>query len=339
MFLIWTILVGVGCGAEPAPVEQPRPYRGARSVPRSVALDDFDMEARVNAIRGELRLPDVQRATPEEVAAAEAEAEALRAKRLRERQLRRWAWESPAEVRSRLWNVPEEESAEAEATALLRVCMCEADGSELDCLGIWQVLRNIRSRGCTREGFRQRITECDDDGETMLSVMRRAQRFATGMLPPRSRRTQWVAELELDCTRPRSYPGSDASWASQYGRSCPGTAALAQRLIAGDEPPMPFPGVRPITWGGRCEDERGACDDTVACGRGLARVTGVETLNAFWCVPGTQGCAEEMDPLCAQYLRLDPAVPHVTAPDGSQDRLPGEAAEADPVLDQSDPVG
>lgn len=213
------------------------------------------------------------------------------------RNVRRWTWESPSETRARIWNIPSTDDAASTATGLLRICMSEADGSEADCIGIWQVLNNIRSSGCDRQRIR-RITECDENGETLLSVMRRAQKYALGVMPARSRRTQWISELELGCEQPGSFPGSERDWRHQYGRSCPSTAALAKSLVAGEEFEPVFRGAQPITWGGRCETRTGACDDPLACQRGLARIQNEATHNAFWCRPGSRGCSSTIDPIC-----------------------------------------
>ena len=214
----------------------------------------------------------------------------------RVRKVRRWVWESPAETRSKLWNVPQTEDTVTTATGLLRICMTEADGHEDDCIAIWQVLNNIRSRSCDRQRVR-RITECDEDGETLLSVMRRAQRFALGVVPPRSRRTRWIASLELTCEQPESYPGDARGWVRQYGRSCGNTSTLVQRLVVGQNVQPVIRGARAIAWGGRCESRGGACDDPIACSRGLIRIRGLSTLNAFWRRPRTP---DEIEPVCRE---------------------------------------
>lgn len=217
------------------------------------------------------------------------------------RKVRRYRWESPAEARSRLWNVPKEESDEATATALLRVCISEADGKISDCLGIWQVVKTIRSRKCARDWIR-RITECDENGETHLSVLRRASKYVLGVVPPRSRRQRWISNLELDCEMPKYWPHSKSSWNKRYKRKrCPRVAKLAKELAAG-KTNFDWPintSARPVTWGGRCESGNGACDDDIACERGLARLYS-DTLNAFWCIPGSPRCSDEIDPLCIE---------------------------------------
>jgi hypothetical protein len=246
--------------------------------------------------RFEERMAQLARDAAERDAAHTAEMEAAAKRPAKHRKVRRWVWESPAETRSKLWNVPETQDTVTTATGLLRICMTEADGHEADCIGIWQVLNNIRSSKCDRGRIR-RITECDEEGETLLSVMRRAQKFALGVVPPRSRRTRWIAEMELTCEQPESYPGSDRQWASQYSRPCAETSALVQRLIAGQHVRPVIRGARAIAWGGRCENSRGACDDPLACARGLVRIRGLETHNAFW---RRAASPDEVDPICRQ---------------------------------------
>jgi hypothetical protein len=231
-------------------------------------------------------------------AEAEAEAARVKAQPKQARRVRRWQWESPVETRAKLWSIPEEESEEATVTGLLRICTSEQEGSEEDCIGIWQVLRNIRIRSCDRARFR-RITECDEDGETMLSVMRRAQKFAMGAVKARNRRQRWISHMTPTCEPPPNYPNSEAIWDRRHKRHCEHTVKLARRLMKGQTKGS-ITGARIIAWGGRCEDPRGACDDPLACARGLARVPGLETHNAFWCRPGRHGCASDIDPICIE---------------------------------------
>jgi len=342
------------CGGTPTIAKSPAP-------PAVVdpEAESFDIEARSRAIRAELGVAPVAAELVETAAVAAERERADRARR--ERVLRRWAWESPVETRARLWNVPERTSAAATATALLRICMAEADGAERDCVGIWQVLQRIRRRTCDR-ALNAMITECDERGETLLSAMRRAQRYATGTVPPRRRRTVWIAELELECAQPPSWPAGSRQWARQYSRSCARTAALARRLVAGERVEPTVVGVQPITWGGRCEDGRGACDDPIACARGLARIPGTGTLNAFWCRPGTPGCSATVDPICEELARRregTPAGPEsvdggdaprpageddvlsgaVALDDGELERLSGRPLQPRPVVDEGDPGG
>jgi hypothetical protein len=257
------------------------------------------------------------RLSPEELARYEAEAtareQARRAKRARERRLRRFLWEAPADARGRVWNVPAEESGQATLTALVRICIAEADGRPQDCVGIFQVLKNIRRRTCDRARIR-RITECEEDGgETLLSVMRRAQRHILGDMKLRNKRAGWIRQLETDCEPPPTWTHGLNQWDAQYTKRCQQTVALARTLLDGELPPQ-VPGQRlhwlkgrPITWGGRCETGKASCDDRIACSRGLARIPDTKTANAFWCRPGTAGCAPTIDPICARFeQRPDP---------------------------------
>jgi len=215
----------------------------------------------------------------------------------RTRRVERYTWEAPADTRARLWNIPETEAVEAVTIGLLRICTSEQAGSENDCIGIWQVLQNIRSRSCNRGLFR-RITECDDNGETILSVMRRASRFALGVVPPRNKRQVWISELDLSCAKPESYPHGDAVWERSLLQRCHRIAELTEKLVGGEK--RIITRARVIAWGGRCENSQGACDDRHACARGLARVPGLKTKNAFWCQPGSTGCAPTVDPICTK---------------------------------------
>lgn len=236
--------------------------------------------------------------------------------RKRVRRVRRFQWESPAETRGRLWNVPEEETEESLLTALLRVCLAEADGRPQDCTGIWQVVKNNRRRSCDR-GMIRRITECEEEGgETFLSALRRHQRHVLGMIKARNRRAAWISKLTPDCEVPEGWTEGENLWDSHYGsKVCPQAVADARRLIAGELPESRpgqrvrwLPG-RPVTWGGRCEKNGGACDDRMACERVLARIPETDTLNAFWCRIGASGCRSDPEPVCLalgyQYDEVD----------------------------------
>ena len=241
---------------------------------------------------------------------ADDEDERAREKNRRKRRVRRFRWGAPANERGQIWNVPQGESEQELLTALLRVCMSEADGEPQDCVGIWQVLKNIRRSSCSR-GYVRRITECEEvGGETMLSVIRRAQPhiLAVPTYKLRNARAGWIRNLETDCEMPRGWRHGENRWDAQYGsKRCPYTVELARHLIKNELPP-PRPGARlqwlpgrPITWGGRCESRKASCDDRIACARGLARITkGPETTNAFWCRPGASGCRRDAEPICAQ---------------------------------------
>jgi hypothetical protein len=214
---------------------------------------------------------------------------------------RRWKLGTPPASKAEIWNIPEEETLQTQATALLRMCISEADGNRADCIGIWQVVQNVRSRSCDRS-LRARITECNDSGEeTILSAMKRLSGAVLGLIPTRSRRQRWISELELACSMPKSFPHGPDVWRRHYQSRCPRASKLARDLVSGalhkKITPAPI-----IAWGGRCEVSRGACDDRIACLRRLARVPGLHTKNAFWCRPGSPNCASDVDPLCRQYL-------------------------------------
>jgi len=226
------------------------------------------------------------------------------------RRIRRFQWESPADTRGHLWNVPEEESEEAVLTAFLRVCFAEASGKQQDCIGIWQVVKNNRWRTCDRSMIR-RISECEEgEGETFLSALRRHQRHALGLIKARNKRATWIRNMTIDCEDPpEGFPGKTEQekmdvWDASYQNTCSNIVADGRYLLKGELPPA-RPGNTaqwltgwPITWGGRCESGKGACDDKIACSRGLARIQETNTLNAFWCRPNAPGCSDDIDEIC-----------------------------------------
>lgn len=248
------------------------------------------------------------------------------------RRVRRFRWESPLETRGKIWNIPQEESDEATLTAFLRVCIAEADGNPQDCVGIWQVVKNNRRRSCDR-GMIRRITECDDDGETLLSSLRRHQRHVLGYIKARNKRALWISQLTLDCENPPEafLPGQSESsrlsaWDARYQKRCSQAVRDGRYLLKGELPPS-RPGARlkwlpgrPITWGGRCESGKAACDDRIACSRGLARIPDTDTLNAFWCRPGAAGCRTDPEPICQQlgYAKV-PVTPSDTVASAETD--------------------
>jgi len=289
------VLAAVSCGTTPE-LEDADPADDAAAVRLALEEEDFDFEAALE--RG-------RRLAAEELSASAGRRELEEPARAdplprRPHPIRRWPWESPGETRARLWAIPAEETATATATALLRVCTSEADfDGDRDCVGIWEVVQNVRSRGCRREVL-PRITECGSDGETALSALRRLQRVVLGMVPPRSLRSRWIGELELDCRRPPSFPEGEARWDARERPRCERLVELVRELASGESARRVTRGAWAIAWGGRCEDAGGACDDPLACARGLARIPGTATRNAFWCRPGSQGCAEDLDPVCYQ---------------------------------------
>ena len=218
------------------------------------------------------------------------------------RSVRRWAWKSPFQAVAAVWNVSSKASQEEAVAGLLRICTSEQEGSWEDCLGIWQVLVNVRSRSCYR-GYRTLITECDDNGETMISVMRRASRYVVGAEPAKYARQRRISNMTVDCSMPKGFPRSQKVWDRNHRRHCERTVKLAKDLIV-HKKRYRLTRARVIAWGGKCEDPRGACDDPIACSRGLARVPGLKTANGFWCRPGTRGCSDDVDPVCRTFPKL-----------------------------------
>lgn len=325
--LVIAVVIGVsvvpnfGCeetaeaGQTPLAIE--REKRLAKSKARAESFrEEWDRREREREERWR-RFEEESERRREEALAVEAKAPPPRK---RGRRVRRWAWMSPPEKIAKTWNVPQGETREATITGVLRICTSEQEGSEEDCIGIYQVLTNIRSRSCNRDYFNL-ITECDDDGETLLSVMRRASRYVVGAVPARYARQRWISEMTTSCDMPRSYPVTvkrhcrrnlqecaQGFWEKRHRHHCEATTKLVTGLVDGTEKRR-ITNARIIAWGGRCEVPRGACDDPVACSRGLARVPHIERMkardmggkrpaNAFWCRRGTQSCGTGVDPVC-----------------------------------------
>jgi hypothetical protein len=223
----------------------------------------------------------------------------------RKRRVRRYPWQSPGSTLGEILDVPEENNAEATLVALVRVFLSEADGHPRDNVGVYQVVKNIRSRTCDRGRIRK-ITQCDENGETLLSALRRAQPhiLAVTGYKLRNARAGWIRNQGLDCENPpRGWRRSENEWDAQYGsKTCPQTVEAARYLVKGELPPS-RPGARarwlpgaPIAWGGRCENKRASCDDRMACARGLIRLD-TKTHNAFWRKAGPG----EIEPICAEH--------------------------------------
>lgn len=290
----------------------------ARNAERERSREKWEKRKQERAARWKKQEDDSERRR------AALEEEMKKPQKKRVRRVRRWAWMSTSEKIARSWNVPRREMRHASITGLLRICTSEQEGSEEDCIGIHQVLRNIRNRSCNRDYIRL-ITECDEEGETLLSTMRRASRYVVGAAPARYARQRWIAEMTTECDMPRSYPATvrrhcrrgtlqtcaQELWDSRHRHHCENTTKLATGLIDGTDKRR-ITNARIIAWGGRCEVPRGACDDPVACARGLARVPHIERMkprskggkrpaNAFWCrpYPGSY-CGTSVDPLCEQ---------------------------------------
>jgi hypothetical protein len=236
---------------------------------------------------------------------------------------RRRRWVGRVQVsRSQLWNVPDETGTEATVVGLLRIGGTEVEWqSERDLIGIWQVAQSVRQRHCDRERIPS-ITECVDGEETHLSALRRLSRFAMGMVPARRARQTWIRAVEATCEEPEGFP-SRRNWAGRargglsLQERCQRAAELARRLVTGSLRRSVTGRATPIAWGGRCEVNGGACDDPLACRRGLARIPDTQTSNALWCRLGSRGCPPPViqegvvysDEVCAG-LRI-PAPPRV----------------------------
>jgi len=324
--VIGAILVAIAAGASVTPFlvscEETAGAGPDRARQRQLAREDRVREAAEFRQQGERHEQEREACWAQEEEESRQRSEALEAEFAkappkRVRRVRRFRWESPAERRGEIWNVPVEESHEALLTALLRVCIAEADGNPQDCTGIWQVVKNNRRRSCDR-GMIRRITECvEGEGETYLSALRRHQRHVLGMIKAQNQRAIWVGKLTPNCEMPEGYPKSGNHWDSHYGsKACPQAVADARRLLAGKLPESRpghrvqwLPG-RPITWGGRCESGKAACDDQIACSRGLVRLQGTNTLNAFWRRPTSP---EEIDPVCSEMGYKAPSPPSEVA--------------------------
>lgn len=162
------------------------------------------------------------------------------------------------------------------ALVIARTCVSEANWGVEDCQAIYRVVR--RNRGPT---------------ETLMGSLRRHSRYTSEQWVPRSRRTRWVVELNLEGTRPPSFP-EELNWERDYLPRWQGVLALAHRMLAGRD--LGVCARAPImAWGGRCDVEAGACDDHIARSRGLVPYERCgETANRFWCRPGSPGCGDEL---------------------------------------------
>jgi len=194
-----------------------------------------------------------------------------------------------------VWQVPELPEPNATVLGLHRIWASEVEwNSKPDMLGIWQVVQNVRAKHCNREKA-PRITECKDGQETLVSSMRRLSKRVMGMMPPHNARTKWVRNVGLTCEKPEAWP-VDRSWEYMIP-FCEASAELAQQIVNKKRRAFLTRNAIPMAWGGRCEVPGGACDDSIACQRGLARIP-AKTINAFWCRPGSRGCHPTKDPIC-----------------------------------------
>jgi hypothetical protein len=152
--------------------------------------------------------------------------------------------------------------------------------AERDCPAIYRVLRRTRRTG-----------------QTLIGIMREHSRYSTEEWAPRGPRTRWIVQLQLNDRRPTNFPATDSegrplNWERDYLPRWQAVQALTRRLLAGRDL-GPCANAPIIAWGGRCDDEGGACDDHIAERRGLVPYDCGETANRFWCRPGTPGCQPE----------------------------------------------
>jgi len=182
---------------------------------------------------------------------------------------------------------------------LSRICVSEANWlhddikdpnddvnhAELDCPAIYRVLRRTRARG-----------------ETLIGTMRRHVHYVTEQWEPHSPRTQWLVELNAEGTRPPHFQATDSggrplNWDRDYRPRWMAMQQFVSELLDGEHL-GPCADAPIIAWGGRCDDEGGACDDHHAEDRGLVPYEhcgleasgGRHPANRFWCRPGEDGC-------------------------------------------------
>lgn len=183
---------------------------------------------------------------------------------------------------------------------LARLCVSEAnwihdprfDGSndeqnhaERDCPAIYQVLRRTRR-----------------NGQTLLGIIRDHAHYVTEERTPRGARMRWIVNLQLDGDRPAHFPatdrnGNELNWDRDYRPRWEAMLEFVRGLLRGENLGV-CAGAPIITWGGRCDDPEGACDDHLAERRGLVPYEACgDTANRFWCRPGTVGCAPAAEPV------------------------------------------
>jgi len=115
-----------------------------------------------------------------------------------------------------------------------------------------------------------------------LRAMKAYSSRATGVAPPRSDRTRWIAQLRLDGARPPAYNRTEP-WSEARPRWM--AAIAAARADLRSTPPPPSCRYRADHWGGRGIDDR--TDD----GWFESQCDG--TLNRGWCDPALGECHEE----------------------------------------------
>jgi len=169
------------------------------------------------------------------------------------------------------------------------------------------------------------------DHETLLGSMRNHMNYATEEVPARRERSRWIVELDLEGNRPEHFPATDANgnpldWERDYRPRWMEMLALSRQLFSGrglrslSRAPL-------VTWGGRCEDAHGACDDGNAVRRGLVPFEVGDSSNRFWCNPARGVCPTGVEtialPAVTPALEAPPPVVEATVevPDGGSGPL------------------
>jgi hypothetical protein len=172
-------------------------------------------------------------------------------------------------------------------------------------------------------------------GMTLLGSIRNHMRYVTEEEPPPNEHSRWISELTLDGARPRHFPATDAegnpiNWERDYQPRWLQVVEMSRHLLNGEGLGM-CASAPLVTWGGRCEDRNGACDDHHGSHRGLVGMSCGDSSNRFWCRPGTRGCVES-DPIPVQptveVASLEAPESIVEAPTASESPEPIEAPEA-----------
>lgn len=198
----------------------------------------------------------------------------------------------------------DEELTELTVLVLSRLCVSEAnwlhdprfDGdndeqnhAELDCPAIYQVLRRTRR-----------------NGHTLIGIIRAHAHYVTEERAPRGR-MRWIANLQLNDRPPLHFPvtdrnGNRLNWERDYLPRWQAMQEFVRGLLRGENLGV-CAGAPIITWGGRCDDPEGACDDHLAERRGLVpyELCG-DTANRFWCRPGTPGCPVVEEPAAVEAV-------------------------------------
>ncbi len=169
-----------------------------------------------------------------------------------------------------LWAEETQPDRVAASTALLRVCVAEAGFDHVeDCVGIWHVTKNF-------------MVQHQTDFMTSLKRLHPILRTPKMVLNSRLR---WISTIELSCEKPTGMHISEEIWGDRFRDKCLKIAIVSSELVAGKVYDPRYEDA--ITWGGRCEDIAGACDDSHGCARGLGRLN-TKSANAFWARRGSR---------------------------------------------------